>query len=564
MRCGRAAVFDPSLSPLPLVAPVLLPMAKLGEGDGRWIVKERDDGKNCNNWHWSETNLTQWSKEQLTEGLVGIVAMEEGSAKGWCKITALDKMSGDVTVQSRKQKKFPLYELEIKLKWEGQLWDDSGKVVTEAKGHIKIPDLSEETYDDLEMTVICDDETAAMKPLKEAMRTTGCKGVREACMRFVKQLKVRAAWRSRTRRPALGLGEMDRRLRVATERRLAAPIPAPVVDASSHRRPPAAAAGRRPLLWHATPPRCHAATPPRPPRRHVATPPRRHAATPLRPAHPLRALHLALRSQESINTGADKQNAKKAAPAQRSNNQYVVSSQEGGALSSIKIKYNFSVPPPVMYDTLLDTNRIRGATASDASMSKDVGGKLMMFSGSVEGENVRLTPFDAASGKATIVWKWRFNTWQPVCAASAGGPLSCHYPAARSESARSSRPVSPPISTRPGFLGSRTLSPAHSRTASHMAVHFALRPPRLLAPPSLVPPPLRRSRVHHAVISYITLRRQGHHSTVTIDLVDKEGATELVLEQTGVPEDEKERTEKGWTGLLLDRLKAMLGGSVIR
>ena len=43
---------------------------------------------------------------------------------GCCKITSLDKMTGDVTVQSRKQKKFPLYELELKLKWEGQLWND--------------------------------------------------------------------------------------------------------------------------------------------------------------------------------------------------------------------------------------------------------------------------------------------------------------------------------------------------------------------------------------------------------------------------------------------------------
>ena len=38
--------------------------------DPRWIVSERDDGKNCNNWHWSETNLTEWSKERLTELLV--------------------------------------------------------------------------------------------------------------------------------------------------------------------------------------------------------------------------------------------------------------------------------------------------------------------------------------------------------------------------------------------------------------------------------------------------------------------------------------------------------------
>ena len=37
----------------------------------------------------------------------------------------------------------------------------------------------------------------------------------------------------------------------------------------------------------------------------------------------------------------------------------------------------------------------------------------------------------------------------------------------------------------------------------------------------------------------------------------------MTLTQTGVPEEERERTERGWKGLLLDRLKAMLGGSVM-
>jgi len=27
-------------------------MAKWGEGDPRWIVEERPDAKNVNNWHW--------------------------------------------------------------------------------------------------------------------------------------------------------------------------------------------------------------------------------------------------------------------------------------------------------------------------------------------------------------------------------------------------------------------------------------------------------------------------------------------------------------------------------
>lgn len=30
-------------------------MAKWGEGDPRWIVEERPDATNVNNWHWSVT-----------------------------------------------------------------------------------------------------------------------------------------------------------------------------------------------------------------------------------------------------------------------------------------------------------------------------------------------------------------------------------------------------------------------------------------------------------------------------------------------------------------------------
>ena len=62
-------------------------------------------------------------------------------------------------------------------------------MMAEAKGSVTIPDLSEETYDDLEMTTVLDDETKDKMPLKEAMRTTGSKRIREACMAFVKELK---------------------------------------------------------------------------------------------------------------------------------------------------------------------------------------------------------------------------------------------------------------------------------------------------------------------------------------------------------------------------------------
>ena len=225
------------------------PMAKLGEGDERWIVKEREDGTNVNGWHWKETNLTGWSQSRLKELLGPVVAFEDGT--GYAKVTEVEKIEGDVTVQSRKQKKFPLYELEITLKWEGELYDDQGKVKASAKGRVKIPDLSEETYDDLEMTVAVEEETDAKRPLKEAMRKAGSAKVREACMAFVKELK------------------------------------------------------------------------------------------------------------ETVNSGQDALKVKVAAPpTERANASYVVTAAEKSKLASIKIKYEFSPPPPVLYETFLDTNRI--------------------------------------------------------------------------------------------------------------------------------------------------------------------------------------------------------------
>lgn len=236
-----------------------------------------------------------------------------------------------------------------------------GKVATEAKGKIKIPDLSEETWDDLELTVTCDDETNAMKPLKEAMRTAGAKKVREQCMTWVKELRA------------------------------------------------------------------------------------------------------------NVSAGKDgSMAAKKAPPSERVNSTYVTSATESKSTKALTVKYSFVPPPMVLYETLLDTDRIRGATASDAKMSKEVGGKFSMFSGSVEGENLSLVPYTDSAGKATIKWKWRFMTWPP-----------------------------------------------------------------------------------------------GTSSEVTIDLIEKDGGTAVELTHKGVPEEEVERTERGWKELLFDRLKAMLGGTVM-
>jgi activator of HSP90 ATPase len=43
-------------------------MAKVGEEDPRWIVRDLgDEGRNVGNWHWTEKNAMQWVKQRLNE-----------------------------------------------------------------------------------------------------------------------------------------------------------------------------------------------------------------------------------------------------------------------------------------------------------------------------------------------------------------------------------------------------------------------------------------------------------------------------------------------------------------
>lgn len=43
---------------------------KIREEDDRWIVNDLGEkGKNVNNWHYSEKDITQWSAEYLKEQL---------------------------------------------------------------------------------------------------------------------------------------------------------------------------------------------------------------------------------------------------------------------------------------------------------------------------------------------------------------------------------------------------------------------------------------------------------------------------------------------------------------
>lgn len=71
---------------------------------------------NPNNWHWVNKDVSDWAKEYLETNLTKISA-EEGDVSA--KVSKLVSMEGDVDVSQRKGKVITLFDVVLKLEYEG-------------------------------------------------------------------------------------------------------------------------------------------------------------------------------------------------------------------------------------------------------------------------------------------------------------------------------------------------------------------------------------------------------------------------------------------------------------
>lgn len=93
-------------------------MAKIGETDARWIVSPRSDGKNVDNWHWTEKDLFEWCK---TEFEMRFKKVKVPSQVALLKIIKCDSVKGSMLVCNRKGKTLYVYDVQLKLDWAGQI-----------------------------------------------------------------------------------------------------------------------------------------------------------------------------------------------------------------------------------------------------------------------------------------------------------------------------------------------------------------------------------------------------------------------------------------------------------
>ncbi|XP_068198556.1 activator of 90 kDa heat shock protein ATPase homolog 1-like isoform X2 [Antennarius striatus] len=156
-------------------------MAKWGEGDPRWIVEERADATNVNNWHWTERDVSGWSSERLRQLLLGV---RVDGPPGVCHVTDVAKLEGDASINNRKGKLIFFYEWQLRANWLGT---SCGGV--KFRGSVEVANLSDENdMDELDISVSLGKDQPDT-PLLELMKTRGVQEVRRALGDYVTQLK---------------------------------------------------------------------------------------------------------------------------------------------------------------------------------------------------------------------------------------------------------------------------------------------------------------------------------------------------------------------------------------
>jgi hypothetical protein len=197
-------------------------MAKWGEGDPRWIVEDRPDATNVNNWHWTEKNADKWSRDKLNEIMLVPIVMDDvmddddddhnhAEEEMEIEMVEMDKCEGEARANNRKAKLIFFYEWEMQIKWRAKAKakasvSGKAKAITKetaavvAEGKVIIPNLSEEHTDmkdvDIEVEISTDSGQAAGKDeeagrkAKEFLRVGGgAKEIRRRLQAYVNALK---------------------------------------------------------------------------------------------------------------------------------------------------------------------------------------------------------------------------------------------------------------------------------------------------------------------------------------------------------------------------------------
>lgn len=160
-------------------------MAKWGEGDPRWIVEERPDARNVNNWHWTEKDVSEWSVNKLKSLLINL-RIDTDSIQ--CCITQVETHEGEAFIHNRKGKLIFFFDWRLVLNWEARTtFDDE---CGQCKGKIYILNFSEEyEVSDLILEVSISKSTTYDDIIRDLISSSGKEIIQQGLSIYVSDLK---------------------------------------------------------------------------------------------------------------------------------------------------------------------------------------------------------------------------------------------------------------------------------------------------------------------------------------------------------------------------------------
>ncbi|EAN78742.1 Activator of Hsp90 ATPase, N-terminal/Activator of Hsp90 ATPase homolog 1-like protein, putative [Trypanosoma equiperdum] len=154
-------------------------MARIGEGDPRWIVNDRKDGQNVNAWHWEERDLSNDCHEELKRRLNNFKLCSDDDGYN-LHISEVSEISGDVTVAQRKGKMMCYFELKLTLKWSGE---------KEVSGKMTVPEVDHDSFrDEYDIVVTTTDNKDETQRAEAVVRAKGRAAVRGVITKYFEEL----------------------------------------------------------------------------------------------------------------------------------------------------------------------------------------------------------------------------------------------------------------------------------------------------------------------------------------------------------------------------------------
>lgn len=108
---------------------------------------------------------------------------------------------------------------------------------------------------------------------------------------------------------------------------------------------------------------------------------------------------------KTTNTGTGASNSKEVTAIVEQKKEKESKKKKKEGFKTISLTEKFSCRAKDLYEILMDENRWKGFSQSNTKISREVGGDISFFDGSVTGKNLELQ-----EGKL-IVQKWRFGSW---------------------------------------------------------------------------------------------------------------------------------------------------------